>query len=464
MNQSKSIIEILDLHTMQRNTRWSTQSTYLVDKISKAKISNSVSALLDFSPKRVVPGVGFMKSFDKKIQLKCSDIKPIYSDIISRLLRQEDRDVVFEQICAEFSFLDAVANKRNPKQHEMVFRIWFRSTDGVAMSRLLYIDANKHTSKSSQLYYRIFGNVDLALIPFQPDFDNDIDIDWYDNSQLEMLSHVPVSSLITISKYLDHGQSLNLKTLNNLLNKKLVESKSIISMGETYQQNIEDFYYHVKHAPNGNALLFNQTYEYLAHQTRFKKEINDTGVISTSQGGCLGNVIYSTKILNDGKGRQYMGGMSIGLSARLYATKQLKEDTLLLFHVINQGNYVTNWINSIGFGRLKLESMLHMTQTPDYFKKINAACYVSLYLYNQLDPLLSYFKAYSVKRSICGTLTKARHDEFISVEFNRFWTLFLSARTLPGSIYGIKNFYLLNNLLFEALKEYILLYQKTEDQ
>lgn len=127
MNPSHHSLEALDLHLIKQNTPTPAQSTWLASQLSKKTGSRSVLALVDTPSGCVIPHPHFLKGADKKILLTSNEIKPIYSDIISKLFREQDRDAIFESLSSEYSCIDAVMNKRHAKHHEMIFRIGFQS-------------------------------------------------------------------------------------------------------------------------------------------------------------------------------------------------------------------------------------------------------------------------------------------------------------------------------------------------
>lgn len=458
---SPDLIDALDLHVYPKN-RYITHSTWLINRLTTNKTSLAISLLLDSTPK-CIKSIELSKRFIPDSPRTALEMKTLYSEIISKFLRQQDNDAVFQQIISEHKYVEPVMRESQAKYQDMMMRIWFSNQDGQITSRLLYICSHQQT-ESIALYYQMFGNIDLAIIPMKENITQEINIHWYEKNQIENIAQIPAHCLINIAKYLDHGQSLNLKTLDKLHQTQSLIDYLKLHSAQISTQPMQDFYDYFSHSPNGFALLKKQDFQYIAHMTRYKKEIIESGFISTSNGGCLGNVIYSIKILENEKGLRYMPGMSLGLAARLFSNKQLEENKFFLFHIQEQGNQFSNWINNLGFGRLKLEAMLSVARHSEYMPFINKTCATSMMLYHHLTPLLDFFKDYSRSRSFSQHLSEAHLNERIIIEFNEFWSIFCQIRILPENQYHLTMFYLLNNLLFEVLKDYILLHQKTKDQ
>lgn len=446
------------------NNNFKTQSTVFVDQLFKHEQYISGSELIDSLLAYRPHPIHFMPKITGHITPKSTDLPALYSDLITKILRQEERKAAFDQISNEFPFIDPVHYECFNRAYEIVFRVWYAKTPNQYSSRLLYIGSQTHASRDVSLFYRVFGQIDLAMIPSTTDYYHEVNLNWIEYQSPEDLSQLSMDTLIRISKYLDHGQCLNLRTLESFMPHHKIKYALSFNSNDAHRQHLRDYYNNQQFAPNGRSLSSFPRSEHVTHLTNYKAEILNSGMISTSNGGCLGNVIYSVKVLRDTSGQEYIGGMSVGLAARLYSSKELDQNKIFLMSIKDQENFLSNWINSFGFGRLKLEAMLIIAKKPMYSLILHKATRESLFLYQRMQPLLAHFKTYCSKREWIEKLTEHQQAILITKEFKVFWDLFTTIRVLPESDSGLRHFYLLNNLLFEVLKDYILLHQTTPDQ
>ncbi len=142
------------------------------------------------------------------------------------------------------------------------------------------------------------------------------------------------------------------------------------------------------------------------------------------------------------------------------------------------GNQISNWINSIGFGRIKLEGFLALNQaakdflqTDDAYQTVRAdlrqSSLAALKLYAIFRPVLDYIQGYANRRRFLnGQLNEGRQLKWVDQEFDRFWPLFDKARHAleTNPINSLDRFHLLNGIFFEVLKDYVILHQQTAAQ
>jgi hypothetical protein len=460
------ILDVLDLMMPSStiNYDFKTQSTDFADQLFKSKQGISRAGLIDSFLSNEPHPIYFMPKITQHMAIKSTDIPEFYSDLITKFLHQNDSRALFDQICNQCSFIDPVHYECLGREYEIVLRVWHSQTQQQRSSRLLYISSSQHTSSDVLLFYRVWGQIDLVMIPVTANYDHAMHINWIGSKHFGALSQLSMHTLIRISKYLDHGQCLNLRTLDSFMPHYKIQQALAINSNDAYRQHLRDYYHYQQSVPNARSLAFFPRSKHVTHMTKFKVEICNSGMISTSNGGCLGNVIYSVKVLTDQSGQEYMSGMSLGLVARLYSSTVLDQEKIFLFAIKEQKNFLSNWINGFGFGRLKLEAMLLMATQPEYSFMLHKACRESLFLYKRMRPLLVHFKNYCAKRVWIENLNARQQAILINMEFKNFWALFSVMRVLPQNYNGLGQFYLLNNLLFEILKDYILLHQTTCDQ
>ena len=463
-------IEMLNLHQTiksrdsNEHSCYITQSTELAHQLFKHKVSNSITSFMDPERSTSIQPIHFIQKFTQHSAIKLHDLRSLYSDLIEKILHQENLKASFDQICTEFPCINPIYYQSCDQNYEIVFRIWYIKNSNQISSRILYIAPYNSLNTDITLFYQVFGNIDVAMIPYSRDYYHEVNLVWLDYKNIQQINQLSIDSIIKISKYLDHGQSLNLRTVDKLIYPSHLKQALSIHSRDAYLQHLQDYYHHQQKAPNARSLSSFPSVECVTHLTKFKDEIIKSGTISTSNGGCLGNVIYSVKVLKDSKDQQYIGGMSIGLMARLYSTTSLNPDPIFLFSIKEPLNFLSNWINSFGFGRLKLEAMLQTAQQPQYSLIIHQSCQIALFLYKEIQPLLVFFKNYCAKRSWIQTLDERKQALLIKMEFKEFWSLFTAKRVLSENPYEIQHFYLLNNILFETLKDYMLLHQTTNEQ
>lgn len=394
----------------------------------------------------------------------------VYSTIFENFSPQDELNIFASAIEASFPFVDFLYLKMSQNSKEIGFRVWHTNVEKNVVSRVLYLCMNKTWTFSTHCFYKVFGNVDLMLVSPQKDDQN---IDWCYHQDIEKIKMIPPPIFLELAKYLDHGQSFNFARLAGIFGKTWFDYFETHFL-TPHEQNFYDFCYYSQTAPNKSSMLYQHKNKLFAHISMHKEKILTAKNISLSKGGCLGSVIYSLQVLDD----LYMSGLAIGISERIFPGKLLDDKKLFIFSKQNaQKNEMTNWINSLGFGRIKLEALLLVFTEIFKFKpieeflkstQINHVKIISSLVmahYEELYPLLDYFRGYSGRRTIF--LKQAHYENFIDREFEYFWSAFDNARNIKQDkliAYDIRQFYWLNTLLFETLKDYIILHQKTRDQ
>ena len=349
-----------------------------------------------------------------------------------------------------------------PNKQEFAFRIWFRGAQELTSRVLLLLIEKTDTSHDEnafiQSFQSIFGNVDLFIIP-------DTLITSVDEKTLTFIDNpsynagnLSQNAIVSVAHHLDHGQSLNLAELKKLGWKNL-DTKKSLTLTSSYHKYLNDFAYYEEISPNRflmqNTLPDNP---FFLHATEYKESIIDSQSLKTSRAGCLGNMIYTTVLIGDEL--DIISGHALGLYKRKYGLAEPNKDAFVCFQAKNNNNRLTNWIEKLGRGRIFLEAKNKMmtskphgshffTRTPHY-EKIRSITNDVIPQYKKLYPLLLLLE----------TNRLPTNDTTDSSD------LFRIAIQLMEKIYngpdGIFNS-ILNNIFFEIIKDYILLFLNDEN-
>lgn len=420
-------------------------------------------------------------------------------------------------------------NKSIKFQDEFAFRVWFKSDDQlISRVLLLILDCSENElscpHREIQGFQRIFGNVDVFVIPFpvenslsRPDLN-------FNHNDINSIQAFPPRFLIKIAHHLDHGQLLNLSELKQLGFPDLKHQSPPFSE-DPYQQYLDDVEYYTRYAPNGSLMHKSLSASpFLLHQTPYKQQIIDSNDLRVSRAGCMGNMVYTTLLM--GNEQNIIGGHAIGLYKRLYPEHTLAKDKFILLQVKHNNNRLTNWIEKLGRGRLFLEARNTMLLTNRHnqhtllntpSEKILSISPDVLYQYSRLYPLLIMMNLYasSIKRKIVRHEATSQPKRLVNISAAPvnpilFWYssiykiilttthlslrfidhLFSSPSITPKAFPQInkkkslaeKTFTLviklmeqiaypegeeyhsvLNNIFFEIIKDYILLFQSDEN-
>ena len=374
----------------------------------------------------------------------------------------------------------------NRSRNQFAFRLWFKSTSKDLVSRILLLFITKQPMDGINPirgYQGLFGNVDLMVIPSylltQDRLPGDIlTFTWHQQADINQLS---ANMLVSISRYLDHGQLLNLGELHQLGCRNLGSEESMASI-DPYQQYFHDFNYNVKHAPNGCLMKVALPSSLIVlHQTAHKPAIIESNEMRISRAGCMGNMVYTTLL----SGNNIIGGHAIGLYERSHPGASLTKDDFILFQVNHLQNRLTNWIEKLGRGRLFLDARNRMlssqphTKTKAHRPPLSSACahhavsdipklkldIISPAIQDPIErlsndvisryanfyPLLAFVNLYGSSINKCII----KDPRLIPSVFSLATQLI----NKNSSHYFGSNESVINNIFFETIKDYILLFQ-----
>lgn len=391
------------------------------------------------------------------------------------------KNISVDNICLN-TFIDLInpstrqvnSAKGKYTQDKFAFRVWFQNQSTIT-SRilLLLIDSliinEKNKYNPVNLFQKTFGNVDVCIIP--PEYLKKVSKYALNFIRLNN-QHVHLicpKTLVSISLYLDHGQMLNLSDLKTQGVSDLGDKVRSFSE-DCFQQNFHDLTYYSYLAPNGCLMTrpLPNTLK-LLHLTPYKKEILQSKELRISRAGCLGNMLYTTTLV--GKKSDIFGGHTIGLYNRKYSDSLLDKASFILLEVDQLGNQLTNWIEKLGRGRLFLEARNKMlsscysegkqrSKNSSYFgslqqatsSKIDSISVEALEQYSRLYCLFAFFNDYvgSKKKEICN------NNILLKKTFNIAKNLLEHVSKNPD---GTPCYSVLNNIFFEVIKDYIILFQ-----
>ena len=351
--------------------------------------------------------------------------------------------------------------KYNPKkfEREFAFRVWLQNANGLT-SRVLLLSIDKaNTHRMIQSFQSVFGNVDVFIIPDSVITHSDEHPLVFSENTARDAGMLSRHSMLSIAHYLDHGQLLNLSQLRKIGWQNREPSIRRFS-SDPYQKFLDDYSFYERESPNG--VLMQGTLSsnpYVLHLTEYKQAIIASETLKVSRAGCMGNMIYTAVLV--GAERNILGGHSIGLYKRKYGLKDINKDAFILFQAENSRNGITNWIEKLGRGRIFLEARNKMMSSPplrnqDFFK--NPPHWKTLNTLSN-DAILNYAKIHKL-------LLFLNINRAAIIETNKRTKLFDMATEIMTKIYkgsnGIFDSFL-NNIFFEIIKDYILLFQNDED-
>ena len=323
-------------------------------------------------------------------------------------------------------------------------------------------------------FFKTFGNVDLCLLPNSlltekepPKFQTIVF-----SPLADIKTYLSREDLITISHYLDHGQTFNLSTLKQLGFDDLSEidpaSKSRWRPIDPYQQYLNDISHYVNTTFNGSLITrrLPETFQ-LLHLTLHKQPIITSKLLKVSRAGCIGNMVYTTMLV----GEEYntIGGHTIGLCNRLSCLPS--NDNLILLELDQSGNKITNWIEKLGRGRLFLEARNQMLSNGTYKNSANRLLFT---LPNPSDFKLHTFQIRTISTQATEMYSRCWDTLFFCIHYSQIvrvskptpntlerWFIKLSSLLthVSSQVNGKPYYSILNSIVFETVKDYILLFQ-----
>ena len=137
-------IEMLNLHQTiksrdsNEHSCYITQSTELAHQLFKHKVSNSITSLMDPERSTSIQPIHFIQKFTQHSAIKLHDLRSLYSDLIEKILRQENLKASFDQICTEFPCINPIYYQSCDQNYEIVFRIWYIKNSNQISSRIMH--------------------------------------------------------------------------------------------------------------------------------------------------------------------------------------------------------------------------------------------------------------------------------------------------------------------------------------
>ncbi len=375
-----------------------------------------------------------------------------------------------------FSSIEAISDRntfaymdnRLSAQREYAFRIWFKSGNQLISRVLLLLfhsPAHELASQNNAIqgFQRLFGNVDVFLIPHEPMM-NSLQSEWvFQHNDKQTILELHPRFLVNIAHHLDHGQRLNLSEFKQLGFSDSVDVDYLSSV-DPYQHYLLDFKYYAATVPNG-WLMYKSISKapFVAHQTPYKHIIAESKELRVSRAGCMGNMVYTTLLVGDQE--DVIGGHAIGLYKRKYEDMPLKKDNYILLQAQHNKNRLTNWIEKLGRGRLFLEARNSLLFSDEKRSRslsqrisentVSISAEVILQ-YGRLYPLLNSLNLYStVVKS-----TELGWSEHIEEKMFSLVIALMEKIACPqdGAYHSV-----VNNIFFEIIKDYILLFQSDEN-
>lgn len=369
-------------------------------------------------------------------------------------------------------------------KNEMAFRVWIQTKDKYLtrlVSRVLLFVT--HPTESAQVkpilfFYRQFGNVDLCLIS-----SNQLNrCNGVESSKerppitfclrADIVKQLQSKDLVSISHYLDHGQTLNLSEFKTLGFGDLSNhTPSLIA--DPYQQYLNEISYYALNTFNGSLITRTLPKRLrLLHLTPHKKAILASQELKVSRAGCIGNMVYTTLLVGDKF--NMIGGHTIGLCNRLACLPN--NDSLILLRLTQTGNRLTNWIEKLGRGRIFLEVRNRMLSNATYKSHVNRFQFTSLSpkdfrkhafqidvlsiqaveMYNRCHELFSFCIYYS-------QLIKHHKPNNNALHVRCFLKLSDLLMKLGKQENNEPYYSILNSIFFETIKDYILLFQSDNE-
>lgn len=333
--------------------------------------------------------------------------------------------------------------KSSKNTNEIAFNVSFDSQGRISKRvLLLLLDAD---SQNSHISGFTFGNVDLFLVPEQLLGFNveNFEFSFGQNCQIET---IPNGLFVRIARFLDHGQRMNLAELKKY-GVEISHNSNAAIAEDAYQQYFNDVSFYAEHAPNGSVMYktTNDVFN-VVHQTKYKREISESGFLKISRAGCMGNLVYTTELV--GEEGNLLGGHAIGLHEREYAENAINKDHFIFMTVEQTSNKLTNWIDKLGRGGLFLDARkvtLSTNVNVKYREIDRAVSHKSLAHYRRIAPLLVISDLYRTSL------------KYLETNQSTIQTFNLVKQALRDISEGKDS--ICNGIFFEILKDFILLFQ-----
>lgn len=368
-------------------------------------------------------------------------------------------------------------------QNYIAVRIWMQIKNthpANLVSRVLILRISQKEPAITQpiIFFKTFGNVDLCLLP-------ESIILTREASKLQKMVFSSLDNIktflsrddfITVAHYLDHGQTFNLSTLKQLgfddLSDIEVTLKNLWQPVDPYQQYLNDISDYVHTTFNGTLITrrLPETFQ-LLHLTHHKRPIITSKQLRVSLAGCIGNMVYTTMLVGDDY--NVIGGHTIGLCNRLSCLPS--NDNLILLELEQSGNIITNWIEKLGRGRLFLEARNRMLSTGTYKNSVNRLQFT---LSNSSDFRLHAFQIKTLSTQAIEMYRRCWDILIFCINYSQIvrgskpnpsalerWFTKLSSLLSKASqeVNGESYYSILNSIVFETVKDYILLFQSNSD-
>ncbi|NNM58945.1 MAG: hypothetical protein HKM04_03940 [Legionellales bacterium] len=300
-------------------------------------------------------------------------------------------------------------------------------------------DANITISKQ-------FGNVDIILLA------DDNESSPVESTDIE--NDLTALILGYTSKFLSNGQLLNLSSVGHYFQDA---DLSLLPTNERiYFENYKDHKQKIE-----NKRLIDLPVDFkkpVLHFTDFKEPILQSGEVRVSRSGCLGSAVYCTSLV--GENEDALSGFAWGLNNRkvIPAAGEVPDYTpsskkFLGVSLKNGGNETTNWFNRFGYGSLYLEaSIRHKNEITRENNEKSAQCYNKI----ASNCVNAYASLYEFVQPIMVLLNSNQDNLDFSSELEKIYSRFESAQDGYSKIF-------LNNLIFDIIKDYILILDNKEN-
>lgn len=231
-------------------------------------------------------------------------------------------------------------------------------------SRVAIFSIEKQTSKleaataEARQFMGMFGNVDFIAIPKESKSPA------VRRCAKQDIQRLKRSDIVNIAMHLDHGQTLNIANLGKHAFEVLSKHRKT-QPTNPYSLYLYNFCTYYKDAPHGKLMM--QEYPddlVLLHETKMTPLIKQSKQLKAAAAGCLGSVVYTTKISKEGK----MGSHTLALNSRMN-NGQVDKNNFVYLKVENKGNGLTNWMERLGCGRLWVETMYGLEEKIDLKRK-----------------------------------------------------------------------------------------------
>lgn len=301
-------------------------------------------------------------------------------------------------------------------------------------------------------YPKAFGNVSLLLVPETAIHREQVRV--FDGGFTDSSVLLDKNTILKVVESLDLGQQLNLSELNYVLDLNWNEASA-----NPFERELAWLKKDRRNAPLGELLTDNRLFQvdsdgniYLIHMTLGKKSILDSHHKQMHVSPlAMGAVVHSSPILRDRKKPLQQGGRVASIvrehwkniqHRRAVSTKEEERGNYFIAFKVpylgSESNRTSNWISYLGFGRAYLDAAKEAQED------LRLTAEIDFELVKQ-DVVSQYAQA-KKWLSVLALQTHSGSEQ----EWEQFWEVFVQAREVMP---------ILNQVFFEIVKNYIILYQ-----